>query len=453
MLIIMSEYLSYLEKKHIWHPCSQMKDYEEYPAIHITKGKGVWLETIDGRKILDAISSWWVNLFGHCNEYISQKIKEQIDNLEHVIFANYTHTPAIILAKNLSSLFNDKLSRVFYADNGSSAIEVAIKMSYHYWYNNNKPDKNLFGYITGAYHGETLGALSVGDLDLYKKTYSPLLIKALQLPGPDCYRCEYNLTRDKCNAECFHKTEKILENNKEHFAGIIVEPILQCANCMSIYSPIFLKKLREYTKNNNIHLICDEIASGFGRTGKMMASHHADIIPDFVTVSKGLTGGFLPLSAVITSEDVYNAFYDQYIKKKAFLHSHSYTGNPIACSAGCAVFEIFEKENILEMINHKGKVIYNNLLDLIDYKYIGEIRSIGMITAIELVKDKNKKTPFDWKDRIGYKIYREAEKNGLLLRNLGDVIYFMPPYIINEEEINFMIRVAKNSIFKILNEI
>jgi len=442
-----------LEKRHIWHPCSQMSDYEEYPATHIVKGNGVWLHMSDGRKILDAISSWWVNLFGHCNKFISKKIKRQLDNLEHVIFANYTHTPAIILGKRLSSLFDDKLPKVFYADNGSSAIEVAIKMSYHYWYNNDKKEKNLFGYITGAYHGETIGALSVGDLTLYKKSYSPLLIKTLPLPGPDCFRCSYGKTRDNCNAECFEKTKENMDKNKDNLSAIIIEPIVQCANGMSIYPPIFLKKIRDYTEKNDIHLICDEIASGFGRTGKMMASHHANIIPDFVTVSKGLTGGFLPLSAVLTKEKIYSAFYGTYVEQKAFLHSHSYTGNPLACSAACAVFEIFEKNNILEMINKKGKIIYEKVLDLLDYKYVGEIRTKGMITAIELVKDKKNKISFDWKERIGYKIYREAERNGVLLRNLGDVIYFMPPYIINEKEINFMIKVAKDAIFKILNSI
>ena len=449
----MKDNLFELEKRHIWHPCSQMSDYDEYPAIHIIKGSGVWLETIDGRKILDAISSWWVNLFGHCNSYIAEKISEQTKILEHVIFANYTHTPAILLAKRLSSLFEGRLPRVFYADNGSSAIEVAIKMSYHYWYNNNKKEKNLFGYVTGAYHGETLGALSVGDLDLYKKTYSSLLIKAIQLPGPDCFRCSYNLNRDTCNAECFEKTKDLLNKNKKKLSGVIIEPIVQAANGMSIYSPIFLKKLREWTKINDVHLICDEIASGFGRTGKMMASHHANIVPDFVTVSKGLTGGFLPLSAVLTTEEIYKAFYASYVERKAFLHSHSYTGNPLACTAGCAVFDIFEKENILEMVNKKGKIIYDKVLDLLEYKYVGEIRKIGMIVAIELVKDREKKIPFDWKERIGYKIYREAEKNGVLLRNLGDVIYFMPPYVINEDEIEFMTSVAKNAICKILDSV
>lgn len=445
------EELFNLEKRHIWHPCSQMKDYEEYPAIHIVKGEGIWLETIDGKRILDAISSWWVNIFGHCNPYIIKKIKEQLDSLEHVIFANYTHTPAIILGKKLSSLFNDKLPRIFYADNGSSAIEIAIKMSYHYWYNKNQKNKNLFGYITGSYHGETLGALSLGDLTLYKEQYSQLLIKTIKIPGPDCFRCPYDLTRNNCKAECFEKTKKVLDKNKKNMSGIIIEPIVQCANNMSIYSPVFLKKVREYTNNNKIHLICDEIATGFGRTGKFMASYHADIIPDFVTVSKALTGGFLPLSAVLTKEEIYETFYAPYTNRKAFLHSHSYTGNPLACTAACAVFDLFDKENVLEIINQKGKFILNSVIDLLDYKYIGEIRNIGIITAIEIVKDKKNKKAFDWQERIGYKIYREAEKNCVLLRNIGDVIYFMPPYIINEEEIKFMTSQAKNAIFKVLN--
>ena len=447
------ENLNFLEKKHIWHPCSQMMDYEEYPAKRIVKGEGVWLETEDGNKILDAISSWWVNLFGHCNNYIAEKISAQTREIEHLIFANYTHNPAINLAKKLSGLFNDKLPRVFYADNGSSAIEAALKMSYHYWVNMGKKDKNIFCYLGGGYHGETLGALSMGSLGIYKEIYSPLLIKSIELPGPDCYRCPYNLSKTNCNAECFERCVKELNQNKDRISGVIIEPILQAANGMNIYSPNFLKKLREYTEKNQIHLICDEIAAGFGRTGKMMASHHSDIVPDFVTVSKGLTGGFLALSAVLTSEDVYLAFYAPYNEQKAFLHSHSYTGNPIACAAGCAVFDIFEGDDILRTINEKGKQIYNKVLDLQDNNNVGDIRTIGMVCAIELVKDKKNKTSFDWKERIGYKIYREAERKGVLLRNLGDIIYFMPPYIINDKEIDFMTGVAKRSIDEILKKL
>jgi len=439
------------EKKHIWHPCSQMQDYEKYPAIHIERGEGVWLYKKNGEKILDAISSWWVNIFGHGNKYIADKIAEQAHNLEHVIFANYTHTPAIELAVHLSKMFDDKLPKVFYADNGSSSIEAALKMSFHYWLNCGKPEKSNFIYISGAYHGETIGALSAGAISLFRKIYEPLLMKTTEAPGPDCFRCPYSKERNSCDAECFAKTEKVLIENHSKTAAVIIEPVVQCAAGMKIYSPVFLRKLRETTKKLGIHLICDEIAVGFGRTGKMMASHHAGIVPDLAVVSKGLTGGFLPLAAILTNDEIYSAFYGTQTEK-AFLHSHSYSGNPIACAAGCAVFDLFEKMDILEKNKITAKNILSNLEDLKNHKHIGEIRNIGMITAIEIVKDKASKKSFEPQKHIGNNIYRLAEKNGVLLRNLGDIIYFMPPYIINEKEINFMTGTAKKSIFEILKD-
>ncbi|OHD12816.1 MAG: adenosylmethionine--8-amino-7-oxononanoate transaminase [Spirochaetes bacterium GWC1_27_15] len=440
------------DKKHIWHPCSQMMDYEEYPAIHIEKGEGVWLYTRSGERVLDAISSWWVNIFGHGNKYIADKISEQAHKLEHVIFANYTHSPAVELSIRLSKLFNDNLPKVFFADNGSSAIEVAFKMSYQYWYNKGIPQKNEFVYISGAYHGETIGALSLGSLGLYKKVFEPLLLKTNEVFGPDCYRCPFSLQRNTCNAECFAKTEKELEKLADKTAAIIIEPMLQCAAGMKMYSPIFLKKLRETSKKLDIHLICDEIACGFGRTGKIMATHYADIIPDFAVVSKGLTGGFLALSAVLTSDQIYQAFYAPYESGKAFLHSHSYTGNPLACSAALATFELFDQTNIIEKNKETGKYIYEKVTPLLEHKNVGEIRNLGMVTAIELVKDKNTKEDLDYKKRIGHSIYRIAEKKGVLLRNLGNTIYFMPPLIINKEEIDFMTSVAIDSITQVLKD-
>jgi len=430
---------------HIWHPCSQMSEYKEYPPILITRAKGVWLYTKDNRKILDAISSWWVNLFGHTNKKISKAIKKQLNRLEHVIFANYTHEPAIRLASELIKLFPG-LTRVFFSDNGSTSIEVALKMSWQFCQQTGK-DRNIFAYLGGAYHGETLGALSVGGLGIYKTIFQRLLFQAVEIPGPDCFRCPYNQNRNNCSTQCFEKTAETLEKIKDKTIAIIAEPILQAAAGMRIYPPLFLKKLREFTKENQIFLICDEIAAGFGRTGKLMASYHADIIPDFVCLSKGLTGGFLPLGVTITSEDIYNSFLGE--REKAFLHSHSYTGNPLACIAGCEVMKIFKDPKTIEMINRKSKILEEKLKIFNTLKHTGEVRQIGLVAAIELVKEKERKTPFDPVLRTGYKVYRTAEKKGVLLRNLGDVIYFMPPYTITEKEMDFMIKIAYNSIKEI----
>lgn len=442
-----------LDRKHIWHPCSQMKEYEEFPSISIKRGEGVWLYKENGDKILDAVSSWWVNIFGHCNKHIVDKISEQARTLEHVIFANYTHEPAVKLGAYLSGLFDGKLPKIFYGDNGSSGIEIALKMSYHYRVNNGDKKRRKFMYITGGYHGETVGALSVGSVEIFKEVYKPMLFNAIECQGPDCYRCPYGKNYSDCDAECFVSAERLIKKNYKSVTAFIIEPMVQCVAGMKIYSPRYLQKLRETCTKYDIHLICDEIAVGFGRTGKMVASNHAGIVPDFAAVSKGLTGGFLPLSAVLVKEEIYMSFYDSYLSNKAFLHSHSYSGNPLACAAACAVFELFERNDVLSMINEKGGYIKEKISVLKDNKYVGDIRSIGMITAVEIVKDKKTKEPFESSMRIGHSIYRDAEKNGVLLRNIGDIIYFMPPYIINYDEIDFMIKVAIESILGVLNKI
>ncbi|MGD0274431.1 MAG: adenosylmethionine--8-amino-7-oxononanoate transaminase [Syntrophales bacterium] len=440
----------YLDKKHIWHPCSQMMDYETYPATLIERAEGVWLYKENGERLLDAISSWWVNLFGHGNTFIADRIKNQLELLDHVLFANYTHKPAIDLAAKLATLFDNQLDKVFYTDNGSSSVEAALKMSFHYWHNVGKPQKIRFANLKGAYHGETLGALSVGSMDAYKKIYSPLLTDSVEIEGPDCFRCAYGLDRLECDAECYQKTEQLLEKNHATLCAVIVEPIMQCAAGMKMYSPRYLKKLRDQCTGLGIHLICDEIAVGFGRTGTMMASYHAGIVPDIVTISKTVTGGFLPLAAVLTGEEIFGAFYAPYEAMKAFMHSHTYSGNPLACAAGCAVFDLFEQTSVLESNCEKSSRIREGVLSLDGHPHVGEIRTMGMITALDLVKDKKTKEPFDWRQRIGYQIYRLAEKKGVLLRNLGDVIYFMPPYVIAEEEIDFMTGVAVKSIREVL---
>ncbi len=437
--------------RHIWHPCTQMKDHEDFPPIPIKKAKGVWLFDFNGNKILDAISSWWVNILGHCNERINNAIKEQLEKFEHIIFAGFTHEPAMTLVDKLLKIVPDNLTRIFFADNGSSAVEVSIKMSFQYWQQVGKERKKLFLSISGAYHGETIGALSVGDIALYKQMYKPLLFNSLVAEGPNCFNCKYGLSRENCNAECIENIQNIINEKSDEICAVIIEPIVQCANGMNIYPPIYLKRVSELCKRFNIHLIADEIAVGFGRTGKMFACEHADVKPDFMCLSKGITGGYLPLSVVLTTEHIYNAFYDDYIKMKAFLHSHSYTGNALACAAGVETLTILEEEKILEKNFEKSEKI-NKLLNETfgNHPNIGEIRQIGMIAAVEIVEDKEKKKHFPWELRTGFQVYKEAVKNGCLLRPLGDVIYFMPPYVINDNEIEFMIKTAEKSINKVV---
>lgn len=433
--------------KYIWHPCSQMKDYEELPPIVIEKGKGIYLYDIHGKKYMDCISSWWTNLFGHSNERINRAIKKQIEEIEHVIFANFSNKPAIELSEKLVEITPERLKKVYFSDNGSSAVEIALKMSFQYHQQKGNNKKVRFAAITDAYHGETLGALSVGDLDLYSKIYKPLLLDTLRVEGPDCYRCKFNKCRENCSAECFDSMEKAIKVHKDELCAIIIEPMVQGAAGMKMYSPIYLKKLRKACDENNIHLIADEIAVGFGRTGKMFACEHAGISPDLMCLSKGISSGYMPMSVVMTSDEIYNAFLGEYKELKTFIHSHTYAGNAMACAIACENLNIFKEENILDNNISKGKLIRDLTIEKMgNLPNVGDIRSLGMITAIELIKNKETKELFPWKDRVGYQIYKIALDKGLLLRPIGNVLYFLPPYIIIDKEIEEMINLAYDSI-------
>ncbi|QSZ28302.1 adenosylmethionine--8-amino-7-oxononanoate transaminase [Aceticella autotrophica] len=432
---------------HIWHPCSQMKDYEELKPIVIKRGKGAYLYDINGKAYLDAVSSWWVNLFGHSNKRINNAIKAQIEKLEHVIFANFTHEPAIELAERIVKITPEGLNKVFFSDNGSSAVEVALKMSFQYHQQSGGRNRTKFACLSNAYHGETLGALSVGDLDLYSRVFKPILLDTIRVEGPDCYRCRYGRRNKSCNAECFEYMERTIEENHEVLCGVIIEPLIQCAAGMKIYPPIYLKKLRQLCDKYDIHLIADEIAVGFGRTGKMFACEHAGISPDIMCLSKGLTAGYLPLALTLTTNKIYSAFYSDYTELKAFMHSHSYTGNPISCAVACESLNIFEDEDILKKNQQKSEYIWKKVSKIAhNHPFVGDYRQLGMVGAIELVEDKENKKGFDWKRRVGYQIYKIGLGNGIIIRPLGNVIYFMPPYVVRYEDIDFMIEATFKSI-------
>ncbi|MHC1683021.1 MAG: adenosylmethionine--8-amino-7-oxononanoate transaminase [Clostridiaceae bacterium] len=433
--------------KYIWHPCSQMKDYEELTPIVIERGDGVWLYDIEGNKYLDCISSWWTNTLGHSNKRINEAIKKQIDSIEHVIFANFSNKPAIELAEKLVNITPERLTKVFFSDNGSSSVEIALKMSFHYNMQKGNTKKKRFVALSDAYHGETLGALSVCDIDEFNMIYKPLLLDTIRVDGPDCYRCIYNCTRDNCNAECFEVMEKCIIANHEEISAVIVEPMVQGAAGMKIYSPIYLIKLRELCDNYEIHLIADEIAMGFGRTGEMFACNHAKISPDFMCLSKGISAGYMPMSVVMTTEEIYDCFYGDYNDRKSFLHSHTYSGNAMGCAIALENIKIFEEDNIIERNRTKAQLIRELTLEKSkDSNHIGEVRGIGMIAAIEIVKDIHTKELYSWDMRVGYEIYKIALRKGLLLRPIGNVLYFIPPYIINEEEIKIMVNKCFQSI-------
>ena len=430
----------------LWHPCTQMKDHESLPIIPIKRGEGVYLEDFEGNRYIDAISSWWVNMFGHCNPRINKALQYQMETLEHVILAGFTHETIVELSERLVKLTPEGLNKTFFADNGSSAIEVALKMSFHYWVNTGKKEKTTFINLSNSYHGETIAALSVGDVPLYKEVYGPLLLETITAPSPDCFDKEEGETDEDYSARMIEPMRDILQNHADECCAVIIEPLIQCAGNMRMYDPIYMKLLREACDEFNVHLICDEIAVGFGRTGTLFASEQADITPDFMCLSKGLTGGYLPLSCVLTTDKVYEAFYDDYENLTAFLHSHSYTGNPMGCRAALATLDIFEQDNVIQanqnLIRHLTKVSEK----FKDHPQVGDVRQRGMVVAIEMVKDKKTKTPYDWKERRGLRVYQHGLKNGVLLRPLGNVVYFMPPYVITEDEINKMAQVAFDGI-------
>ena len=424
----------------LWHPCTQMKDHEWLPLVPIRRGQGVWLEDFDGNRYIDAISSWWVNLFGHANPHIAARIGAQACQLEHVIMAGFTHEPAVELAERLVALAPPGLARVFYADSGSAAVEIALKMSFHYWLNNDQPNKTRFVCLSGSYHGETLGALAVGDVGLYRDTYEPLLLKPVVIDSPDCFEREPGSSWAEHSERQFAAMEQVLAERHSEIAAVIIEPLVQCAGGMRMYHPIYLEKLREACDHYQVHLIADEIAVGFGRTGTLFACEQAAISPDFMCLSKGLTGGFLPLSAVLTREHIYQAFYHDYQHLKAFMHSHSYTGNALCCTAALATLELFEQDDVLAANRQRARTMREAVTELDDHRHVAEIRQHGMILAMEMVDASGK--PYPWQQRRGLRVYQHGLSRQALLRPLGNVVYFMPPYVIDDDEIQHLAQVA-----------
>lgn len=401
----------------IWHPCTQHKDHEFLPPIAIKSGKGVWLYDFEGKGYIDCISSWWVNLFGHSNPYINQKLQEQAQKLEHVLLAGFYHEGIMEYSKRLLKTLNHQFSKCFYADNGSSAIEVALKMSFHkHLILGEKREKFLT--LSNSYHGETLGALSVGDVGLYKDTYKPLLFQTLTTPTP---------YEDSDIPYALEELKKILRAEGENISAFILEPLVQCAGGMKIYSKTYIQEAVRLCREFGIDIIFDEIAVGFGRVGSLFAYEQCEIIPDFLCLSKGITAGYLPLSVVVTHEHIFEVFYDDYESKKAFLHSHSYTGNALAIACANATLDIFENEKIIESNKTKSAFIRSKLQELAEFKNVENIRSLGMIFAFDLCNLSYK--------RAGIEFYSHALKEGLLLRPLGNTIYFMPPYVMSEDEV------------------
>ncbi len=410
----------------VWHPCTQMKQHETLPLIPIARGEGCWLYDCDGKRYLDAVSSWWVNLFGHGNPRINAALADQLQQLEHVMLAGFTHEPVVTLSEKLSQLTGGALGHCFYGSDGASATEIALKMSFHYWRNSGSPHKTRFISLAGSYHGETLGALSVTDVALFKDTYAPLLRASTQVPSPDGRLAEPGESARDFAIRCAAALEHHLQQHHAETAALIIEPLVQGAVGMAMHDAEYLRRARALCDRYSVHLIADEIMTGFGRTGTMFAHEQAGITPDFLCLSKGITGGYLPLSVVLATDAVYQAFYDDAVAR-GFLHSHSYTGNALACSAALATLAIFESDRVIEANQAKSAFITEAARALAAHPGISNFRNTGMIWAFEVTAED----PGFSRD-----FYQRALEHELLLRPIGNTVYFMPPYVISEEEIS-----------------
>jgi len=409
----------------VWHPCTQMKHHEWLPLVPIARGEGCWLEDFEGRRYLDAISSWWVNLFGHCNPRINSALRDQLERLEHVLLAGFSHEPVVELSERLSGATGGALGHCFYASDGASAVEIALKMSFHFWRNRGHPEKTGFVSLAGSYHGETLGALAVTDVRLFKDTYAPLLMESCPVPSPDFRLADPGEAPRDYALRCARALEQHLERHHHETAALIVEPLVQGATGMAMYDAEYLRQARQLCDRYDVHLIADEIMTGFGRTGTFFAYEQAGIEPDFLCLSKGITGGYLPLSAVLTRDSIYQAFYDDQVTR-AFLHSHSYTGNTLACRAALATLGIFEQDRVIEANRSRSARLTAASGAIASHPRVRHFRNTGMIWAFDVATED---------PHFARWFFTAALGRELLLRPLGNTVYFMPPYVIGDAEI------------------
>ncbi|WP_282172178.1 adenosylmethionine--8-amino-7-oxononanoate transaminase [Cytobacillus firmus] len=442
----MSEQANLLKSsmKHLWLPFTQMTDYERDPLI-IESGEGIILKDMNGKEYLDGYSSLWLNVHGHRKKELNEAIMEQLDLIAHSTLLGAANVPAIRLAEKLIEITPENLQRVFYSDSGATSVEIAIKMAYQYWQNKGKHKKKKFVTLTNNYHGDTIGAISIGNVDLFHRVYGSLMFQTLKAPFPLQYRSPYS-GEAEVKERALTELRAIFREHHEEIAAITLEPLIQGAGGMNVMPGGYLKGVEELCREFNILLIVDEVATGFGRTGKMFAVEHESVQPDIMTVAKGITGGYLPLAATLTTEEIYQEFYGEYEEMKTFFHGHSYTGNQLGCAVALANLKIYEKENLAEQAAKKAEVIQSEFAALKSLKHIGDIRQVGLMCGIELVQDKETGKPFPWESRMGYHSTLEMRKRGMLTRPLGDVIVFMPPLASTDDQIRKMIQIMSDSI-------
>lgn len=425
------------DRRYVWHPFTQMKEWEATPPIVITRGEGSYLIDTDGNRYLDGVGNIWTNVHGHCKREINEAVKSQVDRLEHSTLLGLASEQPAILAKRLVEIAPKGLCKVFYSDNGSTAVEIGIKMAFQYWQHRGKPEKTRFISFQNAYHGDTIGAVSVGGIDIYHEVFRPLLFPTIQAPSPYCYRCRLSSTRDcgTCGHLCLVELERLMEEHGSQVAGLVIEPLVQGAGGMIVQPAGFVRRVRELCDRYNILMIADEVAVGFGRTGTMFACGGEGVTPDIMALSKGITAGYLPLAATMTTQEVYDAFLGEYRELKTFFHGHTFTGNPVACAAALASLDLFEKEGLLDSLPPKIDYLNDRLKALQELPHVGDVRQAGMIGGIELVKEQESRTPYPWEERVGVRVCQEALRHSLFLRPLGNVIVIFPPLSISQREL------------------
>jgi adenosylmethionine-8-amino-7-oxononanoate aminotransferase len=438
--------LEQADKQYIWHPFTQMRDYQGMEPVIIERGEGSYLIDIHGRRYLDGVSSLWVTVHGHCRAEIDQAIIAQVGRIAHSTLLGLSHPPAIELAKRLVEIAPAGLTRVFYSDNGSTGCEVALKMAFQYWRHRGEQGRNRFISFKNAYHGDTVGAVSLGGIDLFHEAFRPLLFPVFQTEAPYCYRCSLGLSWPACGIACLSSLEEILRERHQEAAALIIEPLVQGAAGMITQPPGFLPRVRELCTRYGVLMIADEVAVGFGRTGQMFACDHEGVRPDVLVLAKGITGGYLPLAATLTIDEVYDAFLGEHQEGKTFFHGHTYTGNPLACAAALANLDVFEQDKTIEHLAPKIALLSQGLERFKDLPVVGEVRQCGFMTGIELVADKETKIPFPMEAKMGIKVILEARKRGVIIRPLGDVIVIMPPLGITAGELEELVEVIYQSI-------
>jgi adenosylmethionine-8-amino-7-oxononanoate aminotransferase len=432
--------LLHKDRERVWHPFTQMKDYAERDHLLIEKAEGLYLYDADGNRYYDTVSSWWVNVHGHGHPRIKQAIARQLEDTDHIMFSGFTHRPAIELADKLIGIAPPGLGKVFYSDNGSTAVEVALKMSFQYWQHVGRPGKTKFAFLEHSYHGDTLGAVSVGGVDLYHATFRPLLFEAYRIQAPRISLWENGSPTPEAAehgvAEALKAVKRLFESSADEIAGFIIEPMVQAAGGILIHPAAYVAGVRELCTRYEVHLIADEVAVGFGRTGTMFACEHAGITPDLLILSKGLTAGIMPLAVTLCTDRIYEAFYDDYETMKTFFHGHSFTGNPLACAVALESLRLFEEERVLEHVRTISEALRGQLPRFEPFRHLGNIRQLGMIAAFDLVQDTETGKAFPSSERRGYHVYLEALKEGLILRPLGDTIYYWLPHCTSEEQLH-----------------